>query len=223
MRRWRSISPIRRARRRIAAGRSRHDRSRPIRSSMARSISARSRREFLALGLDPYPRKPASAFDFDDEAGRGRSRPSPRLGRPEADAAPNRPRRVRADRGCLRRLRYCPPAARPGICRVASPTPDISSMTRKVRIALDAMGGDHGPRVVIPGAALALERHPGMPLSDLRRRGRVACRCWTQHPALAGRHELPAHRRRRRDGRQAEPGAAPGPLEVVHVAGASRR
>jgi phosphate acyltransferase len=33
-------------------------------------------------------------------------------------------------------------------------------MTRTVRIALDAMGGDHGPSVVIPGAALALERHP---------------------------------------------------------------
>lgn len=34
-------------------------------------------------------------------------------------------------------------------------------MARKVRIALDAMGGDHGPSVVIPGAAIALERHPG--------------------------------------------------------------
>jgi glycerol-3-phosphate acyltransferase PlsX len=33
-------------------------------------------------------------------------------------------------------------------------------MHQKARIALDAMGGDHGPSVVIPGAALALERHP---------------------------------------------------------------
>ncbi|TAK49308.1 MAG: phosphate acyltransferase PlsX [Xanthobacteraceae bacterium] len=33
-------------------------------------------------------------------------------------------------------------------------------MSNKVRIALDAMGGDHGPSVVIPGAARALERHP---------------------------------------------------------------
>ena len=33
-------------------------------------------------------------------------------------------------------------------------------MPQKVRIALDAMGGDHGPSVVVPGAALALERHP---------------------------------------------------------------
>ncbi|WP_131860452.1 phosphate acyltransferase PlsX [Bosea sp. BK604] len=33
-------------------------------------------------------------------------------------------------------------------------------MTRPVTIALDAMGGDHGPAIVIPGAALALERRP---------------------------------------------------------------
>jgi glycerol-3-phosphate acyltransferase PlsX len=33
-------------------------------------------------------------------------------------------------------------------------------MSSNVRIALDAMGGDHGPSVVIPGAALSLERHP---------------------------------------------------------------
>jgi len=33
-------------------------------------------------------------------------------------------------------------------------------MTDKVRIALDAMGGDHGPAVVVAGAELALSRHP---------------------------------------------------------------
>ena len=33
-------------------------------------------------------------------------------------------------------------------------------MPQKVRIALDAMGGDHGPSVVVPGAELALTRHP---------------------------------------------------------------
>jgi glycerol-3-phosphate acyltransferase PlsX len=32
-------------------------------------------------------------------------------------------------------------------------------MPQKVRIALDAMGGDHGPSVVLPGAELALQRH----------------------------------------------------------------
>jgi glycerol-3-phosphate acyltransferase PlsX len=36
-------------------------------------------------------------------------------------------------------------------------------MITPVRIALDAMGGDHGPEVIVPGAALALARH-----SDLR-------------------------------------------------------
>jgi glycerol-3-phosphate acyltransferase PlsX len=33
-------------------------------------------------------------------------------------------------------------------------------MSDKVRIALDAMGGDHGPTVVVAGAELALARHP---------------------------------------------------------------
>jgi glycerol-3-phosphate acyltransferase PlsX len=33
-------------------------------------------------------------------------------------------------------------------------------MPQKVRIALDAMGGDHGPSVIVPGAELALAQHP---------------------------------------------------------------
>jgi phosphate acyltransferase len=33
-------------------------------------------------------------------------------------------------------------------------------MASDIRIALDAMGGDHGPSVVLPGAAVALERRP---------------------------------------------------------------
>ena len=35
-------------------------------------------------------------------------------------------------------------------------------MVEKVRIALDAMGGDHGPSVVVAGADLALARHPAV-------------------------------------------------------------
>ena len=33
-------------------------------------------------------------------------------------------------------------------------------MPQKVRIALDAMGGDVGASVVVPGAAASLARHP---------------------------------------------------------------
>jgi glycerol-3-phosphate acyltransferase PlsX len=33
---------------------------------------------------------------------------------------------------------------------------------RPVRIALDGMGGDFGPSVVVPGAAIALDRHPDL-------------------------------------------------------------
>jgi glycerol-3-phosphate acyltransferase PlsX len=37
-------------------------------------------------------------------------------------------------------------------------------MSNKVRIALDAMGGDQGPSVVIPGAEIALTHHPELEL-----------------------------------------------------------
>jgi len=36
----------------------------------------------------------------------------------------------------------------------------MSLMPQKVRIALDAMGGDHGAAVIVPGAELSLGRHP---------------------------------------------------------------
>lgn len=35
-------------------------------------------------------------------------------------------------------------------------------MTRSICIAIDAMGGDHGPAIAVPGAARALERRPDM-------------------------------------------------------------
>jgi glycerol-3-phosphate acyltransferase PlsX len=37
-----------------------------------------------------------------------------------------------------------------------------SSTTKKITIALDAMGGDHGVEAVIPGAALALKKHSNL-------------------------------------------------------------
>jgi glycerol-3-phosphate acyltransferase PlsX len=37
-------------------------------------------------------------------------------------------------------------------------------MTRTYTVALDAMGGDHGPSVTVPAALLALKRHPGLHL-----------------------------------------------------------
>src|SRR4051794_23090355 len=44
----------------------------------------------------------------------------------------------------------------------APAAPPRSSMLDKVRIALDAMGGDHGASVVVPGAELSLQRHPNI-------------------------------------------------------------
>src|SRR5712675_3350155 len=82
-------------------------------------------------------------------------------------------------RGCVRAgKRYCRGPA--GVQRCASPSAAFRDgfqcaaehfksardqvsgtfMPQKVRIALDAMGGDVGASVVIPGAAISLTRHP---------------------------------------------------------------
>ncbi len=70
-------------------------------------------------------------------------------------------------------------------------------MPHKVRIALDAMGGDFGPAVVVPGAELSLERHPGAefllfgdgaavePLLDARPRLKAAARLIHTDVAIA--------------------------------------
>lgn len=43
-----------------------------------------------------------------------------------------------------------------------------------IKISIDAMGGDFGPEVVIPGAAKAFERHP-----DIRFISSVFPRRWS--------------------------------------------
>jgi glycerol-3-phosphate acyltransferase PlsX len=53
-------------------------------------------------------------------------------------------------------------------------------------IALDAMGGDHGPEVVVPGAALSLERHPDIQFLLFGDEGRIKA-ALARHPALAAR------------------------------------
>ncbi len=56
-------------------------------------------------------------------------------------------------------------------------------------IALDAMGGDHGPEVVIPGAALALVRHPELNFLLFGDEARVGA-ALAAHPALAKRSRV---------------------------------
>jgi phosphate acyltransferase len=53
-------------------------------------------------------------------------------------------------------------------------------------IALDAMGGDHGPEVIVPGAALAVARHPGLSIILFGDQARIEAALATE-PALAGR------------------------------------
>jgi glycerol-3-phosphate acyltransferase PlsX len=53
-------------------------------------------------------------------------------------------------------------------------------------ISLDAMGGDEGPAVVVPGAAIALDRHPDVSFLLFGDQGRIAPYL-DQHPKLAER------------------------------------
>ncbi len=93
--------------------------------------------------------------------------------------------------------------------------------TGEIRLAIDAMGGDEGPSMVVPGLAVALVRCPDLAFELLATRAEIE-RVIAKHPPLAARLDHPPHRCLDPDGRQAEPGAAHGPARVVHVAGAGR-
>jgi phosphate acyltransferase len=62
-------------------------------------------------------------------------------------------------------------------------------MGAPVTIALDAMGGDHGPSVVIPAAAIALIRHPDMRFLMVGDAARIEPEL-AAHPALAKKSEI---------------------------------
>ena len=62
-------------------------------------------------------------------------------------------------------------------------------MAAPVTIALDAMGGDHGPGVVVPGAALAAIRHPEMRFLFAGDRSRIEA-ALKEHPELAGKSDI---------------------------------
>jgi glycerol-3-phosphate acyltransferase PlsX len=56
-------------------------------------------------------------------------------------------------------------------------------------LALDAMGGDHGPDVVIPGAAISLVRHPQLSFIFYGDEARIAP-ILDRHPALKARSRV---------------------------------
>src|SRR5471030_1533645 len=76
---------------------------------------------------------------------------------------------------------------------ISSPRPSASRpqrdqvsgtfMPQKVRIALDAMGGDVGASVVIPGAAISLTRHPDTEFLLFGERGLIEAQL-AKHPAM---------------------------------------
>ena len=89
-------------------------------------------------------------------------------------------------------------------------------MPQKVRIALDAMGGDVGASVVIPGAAVSLSRHPDTEF--LLFGDKAAIEVELKASCDEGDLEDLPYRRRRQHERQAEPGAAARPQDIVDVA-----
>ncbi len=185
--------------------------------------------EFLILGIDPYPRKAGAVFEpppTNEPAG-GRSRRLPRC---------KRNRKTNWVIRILSQARFgarCENKAGPPLCPPAEPvlsprslgnrsrrTEDLCQgrlMPQKVRIALDAMGGDHGPSVIVPGAEISLDRHPDTEFLLYGDHG--PDRSIARDTAQARRRvaHVP-HRCRRQDGRQAERRAAPRTLEIVHVA-----
>jgi glycerol-3-phosphate acyltransferase PlsX len=62
-------------------------------------------------------------------------------------------------------------------------------LKREVIIALDAMGGDHGPEVVVPAAAIALERRPDTRF-ELFGDERIVRPLVAKHPKLAARAKI---------------------------------
>ncbi len=90
-------------------------------------------------------------------------------------------------------------------------------MPQKVRIALDAMGGDFGASVVVPGAALALTRHQDVEFLLFGDSTLINAQL-EQHPALKAISRVVPRRHRHQHGREAQPGAAAWPQVVVHVA-----
>ncbi len=62
-------------------------------------------------------------------------------------------------------------------------------MSQPRTIALDAMGGDHGPEVVIAGAALSLERHPGLSFLIFGEEARIRAEL-DKAPRLAARSRI---------------------------------
>jgi phosphate acyltransferase len=60
---------------------------------------------------------------------------------------------------------------------------DSKEFPRVTKIAIDAMGGDFGPSVVIPGAALALERMPDLTFQFFGKENEIAPEL-SKHPGL---------------------------------------
>ena len=91
-------------------------------------------------------------------------------------------------------------------------------MPEKVRIALDAMGGDYGPPSCWPEPR---SRSNATPRSNTSWSAiaRLSSHCLARRHGLRAASRLVHTDRRGEDERKAEPGAPPWPVEIIHVDG----
>ncbi len=89
-------------------------------------------------------------------------------------------------------------------------------MSQRVRISLDAMGGDHGPSTVVPVRGSPASAHPETTILMFRRRA-VLTPLVAAEPRLKGAVEIRHTHRLGGDGRESEPGGALRPRQVVDV------
>ena len=134
--------------------------------------------EFSFSALDPYPRKPgvdfapaaepdASQTPLAGLADRAEGRLNDFRNSTIRRVSDGRARLPTQARATLAEPRFALVAeaaivrgARGGVSRVRDARGVFAGMANEVRIALDAMGGDRGPSVVVPAAAIALVRRP---------------------------------------------------------------
>ena len=76
-----------------------------------------------------------------------------------------------------------------GASCVESQKGQSGAMASPKTIALDAMGGDHGPEVVVPGAALSLERQPALNFIFYGQQSRIEA-ALALHPTLQSKSRV---------------------------------
>ena len=176
--------------------------------------------EHFLLAIDPYPRAPGAELPADVARNARERRPIRRL-RCSPGCAEDQPDAQKSGSSPLSRARrnlYVRASAEGVRMRLRGRSGQLGAEWRHpVTTSLDVMGGDHGPKQVMPGADIALIRRP-----DLRFRlfgdEKVVRPLLDRYPRVRDGLDFRALRLLGAHGREAEPGAPPRPPAIQHVA-----